>query len=191
MILYDISQVDWNSEEAFRYVMITTTFPFQAKVLIRSVYKCYPVGTLSRVASALDSEILQFQRKSRKILSVLWNLPEPVFSSSEILYSSFDEVILSACISEKINLWKLAFNVSYNQFYNSSGVSICVKSIENKKLFLITSEKDRLQIGENLSDYMEDLMTWMENYIQIDDVEIKKLYIRFDTLLKLLSRQNE
>lgn len=191
MMLYDISQVDWNSEDAFRYIMITTTFPFHAKALIRSVYKCYPVGTLSRVASALDSEILQFQRKSRKILSVSWDLPESVFISSEILYSSFDEVILSACVSEKIKLWKLAFSISYNQFYNSSAASIRVKSNENKKLFLIISEKDRLQIGENLSDYMEDLSTWIENYIQTENMYIKKLYIRFDTLLKLLNRQNE
>lgn len=191
MILYDISQVDWNSKDAFRYIMITTTFPFQAKTLIRSVYKCYPVGTLSRVASALDSEILRFQRKSRKMLSVSWNLPELVFISSEILYSSFDEVILSACVSEKIKLWKLAFGTSYNQFCNSSAASICIKSIEDKKVFLIISEKDRLQIGENLSDYMEDFLTWIENYIQTEDVDIKKLYIRFDTLLKLLNRQNE
>ena len=190
MVLYDISQVDWDSKDAFRYIMITTTFPFQARALIRSIYKCYPIGTLSRVASALDSEVLRFQHKSRKALSASWDLPEHVFVSSEILYSSFDEVILSACVSEKIKLWKLAFSASYSQFNNSSGASIRVKSVEDKKVFLIISEKDRLQIGENLSDYMEDLLTWIENYIQIEDVDIRKLYIRFDTLLKLLNRQN-
>ena len=94
-------------------------------------------------------------------------------------------------MSEKIKVWKLAFSTSYNQFYNSSAASIRVKSNENKKLFLIISEKDRLQIGENLSDYMEDFSTWIENYIQTENMYIKKLYIRFDTLLKLLNRQNE
>lgn len=191
MIIYNVNRADWNSEDAVRYMMTMMIFPARIKQLICAVSSCYPASTLSRIASALNSDIRQAQCRFRNKLAVMWDMPVQVFTDAENIYFSFDDALLSACIGERIDLWKLAFRLSYFQFCSvpdDGSVHFTIRN--NKQLFLIVSEQDRVDVGQDLNDYMSDFKAWIDGYLQKTDPDIEKLYIRFDTLITLLMHKS-
>lgn len=165
MIFYDRKKVVWDSVTANKYILFSIAFPEQIKLLIQSICKCYPDGTISRVAEALNREILEYSSEYRRDLSIEWNIPESVFETADKLYSAFDEAILTASLGDKLDLWKLAFYLSYNQETGFSNVRIMVSLAAQKRLALIRSEQARNYAGDFLNDYVDDFDAWAENYI--------------------------
>lgn len=186
MILCNINRVDWDCEDAARYMITVIILPSRVRQLIRTVYKCYPYSTLSRVASALDFDLKQARTHFRKNLASAWNVPLQVFVNAENFYFSFDEIILSSSISDRIDLWKLVFCAMHHRLRLDSKDRI--NQVE--PIFQIVSMQDRVRLGQDLNDYLEDFEVWIDGHLSKTDPVIEKIYVRFDTLIALLMRRN-
>lgn len=85
------------------------------------------------------------------------------------LYYLYDDVLVTSSIKDKINVWKLAYQIADRQIHGISPLKVSVSDIPFLHTEFCVLTKDSIE--KELYDYSDEIEAWLDIYIEYDDYD--------------------